>query len=272
MAAHRYWRVYARRTNTAGSGIDFGADEMSFRSAADADLSVGGTAISSPSINASFPASQAFDKTLTTNGYSSAAGLPAWLGYDHVTPVDVASVLLTLFSQPTAPSPNGAMLQWSDDGVTWVNEGTHLLADIDNPGVGATVRYTPYYGGTVGNRSNARAVSRQAAPTLQQPPRGFISHRRSAFQDLVDGGKFKAVVYTDVNALPTDQPVSPRYVRLHDFDGQGRLVRAGWSKMVGGQAVCVFENIRQGNYYAVGFDHTGAYDAEVAANLPLEPM
>ena len=42
--------------------------------------------------------------------------------------------------------------------------------------------------------------------------------------------------------------------------------------MVGGQAVCVFENIRQGNYYAVGFDHTGAYDAEVAANLPLEPM
>lgn len=272
MAAHRYWRLLARRTNTNESGTNFSVNELSFRNSSDVDLSVGGSAISSPEVNASFPASQAFDKSTATHGFVSAADLPAWIGYDHVNPVDVASVLFTVATTQGFPSLNGVLLQWSDDGVAWFSEGSRLIPNIESPAVGNVVRFTPYYGGTQSLRSLQYILGRQSAPTSQQTPRGISDLRLPAHVDIVDGGKFKAVVYTDVNALPADQPVAPRHVRLHDFDGQGRLVRSGWSEMVGGQAVCVFENIRQGNYYAVGFDHTGAYDAEVAANLPLEPM
>lgn len=272
MAAHRYWRLWVRRTGPSGSGTDLAVDELSFRNSSDVDLSVGGSAISSPEVNASFPASQAFDKSTATNGFSSAVGMPAWIGYDHVTPVDATSVLFTVISINSSPAPNGALLQWSDDGVNWSNEGTHLIPDVESPSAGSVVRFTPYYGQTAVLRSLGVNLSRISAPVAQQSVRGVHKRALVSHVDLIDGGKFKAVVYTDVNALPTDQPIAPRYVRLHDFDGQGRVVRSGWSKMVGGEAVCVFENIRQGNYYAVGFDHTGAYDAEVAANLPLEPM
>lgn len=270
MAAHRYWRLFVRST----PANYLGAAEVSFRSAADADLSVGGTPIGVAPHGAEYPLSYAFDKTTATAGYLAQAGMPSWVGYDHVTPVEVASVLFTVFDATYSPAAGGLTLQHSDDGVVWTDEGTHLLRDdavAYTPGM--VVRFTPYAAGASVSRAVDRLAYRRAAPTPQQyPPSAKAPYAATLRRDPVDGGKFKAVVYTDVNALPADQPVAPRHVRLHDFDGQGRLVRSGWSEMVGGQAVCVFENIRQGNYYAVGFDHTGAYDAEVAANLPLEPM
>jgi hypothetical protein len=55
-----------------------------------------------------------------------------------------------------------------------------------------------------------------------------------------------------------------RRVRLHD-QPTGRIVRETWSDAATGQ--WRFENIRAGTYYAVAFDHTGAYSGVVETDI-----
>lgn len=122
MAAHVYWRVRFTRSN--GSATDIWLDEVSFRSAADADLSTGGTAIAGGIYDATYPASNAFDKTVANNGWASPLNtFPCWIGYQHPSAVDVASAVITCADNAGAsdelPVDRAVFLEWSDDGANW---------------------------------------------------------------------------------------------------------------------------------------------------------
>lgn len=128
MAAHKYWRLFftisSSGTPTNPNASDIWLDEVVFANAAGTDLCVGGTPMSGGDWSADYPASQAFDKTTTTDGWSSPANTyPCWIGYNFPSPVDVAYVDATTPSESTAPTqiPTnlGTTLQWSDDGVSW---------------------------------------------------------------------------------------------------------------------------------------------------------
>jgi hypothetical protein len=81
--------------------------------------------------------------------------------------------------------------------------------------------------------------------------------------DLSDGGPHATDTGTTTLLTIDGTPVRRR-VRLHD-QPTGRIVRETWSDAATGQ--WRFENIRAGTYYAVAFDHTGAYSGVVETDI-----
>jgi nicotinamide riboside kinase len=66
----------------------------------------------------------------------------------------------------------------------------------------------------------------------------------------------------------TGSPATPvrRFVRLHNQE-TGKLIREQWSNAVTGQYQ--FRHLAAGRYYVVAFDHTGAYNGEIATDVVL---
>jgi len=83
-------------------------------------------------------------------------------------------------------------------------------------------------------------------------------------KDQVDGGAYRLTGVVTSNGIPAS-----RRVRLFD-QLSGRLMRETWSDSVTG--VYVFENIRQGTFFVLAHDHTGAFDPEAKADLVAEAM
>lgn len=105
--------------------------EVTFCNAAGEDVSIGGSAISSSNFSSAFLAAYAFDKQITVaSRWANAAGAwPAWIGYVHPVPVDVAMVQVVCDNHPTTSDrqcPDGnasVIIQYSDDGAVWTTAG-----------------------------------------------------------------------------------------------------------------------------------------------------
>lgn len=257
MAAHKYWRVVIKSSPTS----DVWFDEVSFRSAAGVDLSTGGAAISGGDYSASYPASAAFDKSLATNGWVSLAGTwPAWIGYNHPSPVDVAYVLVTCPDDPSAsdelPSDDWAVnVQWSDNGTTWTSwglvgiakrvSGEWLLNQVvrlepvtDAGALCAPVRQSRLYGDQIPQR-----------PHLSRAKGGYWRWETQT----TGSGTISGIV--TIENIPGSRKV--RLYRKHD----GMLLRETWSAANGAYS---FSNLDPAwEYFVVAHDHLRVYNGVI---------
>ena len=258
MAAHRYWRVVFKQ-NTWNTYIWL--DEVSFRSAADVDLSVGGAAMSGGDYSSSYPASAAFDKTTANSGWASAASSwPAWIGYDHVTPVDVASVVIICADDASAsdelPSDDyGVNVEWSDNGTTWTrwNGFTSVKLASGQWAVGQTVRLVPW-SGTVAARIIS-GIARQYGSQMPQRPyrRRMVGNAWRWETQTTGSGTISGIV--TIENIPGSRKV--RLYRKHD----GMLLRETWSAPNGAYS---FSNLDPTwEYFVVAHDHLRVYNGVI---------
>lgn len=104
-------------------------------------------------------------------------------------------------------------------------------------------------------------------PPAISPPTRVLQLTIPSGTDAEDGGRYQVVGTTKIDGTP-DYAVS-RKVFLHD-QASGRLVRAQWSDPVTG--AYSFTRLRAGVYFVVAFDHTGAYNGEIATDCVAEAM
>ncbi len=113
MSAQRTWRL-GFKASQGGNYIQIA--EVAFLDVGGADLSVGGVASASSEYSGSYAASKAFDK-LTSSEWATVGGaLPAWVQYQHPTPVDVAQVRIVCPSSASyAPTDAASLSLWAGD-------------------------------------------------------------------------------------------------------------------------------------------------------------
>lgn len=258
MAAHKYWRVVFK-ANSYNS--DIWLDEVSFRSAADVDLSTGGSAISGGDYSSSYPASAAFDKSIANAGWTSTAGVwPAWIGYNHPSPVEVGSVLVTCADSSSAfdelPTDfSGVNVQYSDDGLVWHDWGASPYALVIGGtwGVGQVVRLGP----TVTPptfRSFSGGYLSYGDRLVQVPLKASVVGVAARWETQTTGSGTISGVVTIEN-IPGSRKV--RLYRKHD----GMLIRETWSAANGAYS---FPNIDPAwEYFVVAHDHLRVYNGVI---------
>ncbi len=130
MAAHRYWRLLISQS---GGSNYVGITELKMAEAAGgANVCTGGTPSASSILNASYPASNAFDGVLTSAAswycapYTYNSGLNSWIQYDFGgTPRDIAEITISHYGNSGGEIlsyPSAFALYYSDDNVKWVRQ------------------------------------------------------------------------------------------------------------------------------------------------------
>lgn len=268
MSAHVYWRVLFV-ASSGGGGSDVWIDEVSFRSVVDADLSVGGTPLSSGEYNSTaYPTAAAFDKSNASLGWVSVPGVfPSWIGYQHPTAVDVASVLVTCADGDAGnetPVENQVFLQYSDDGVTWAAPAPRTFRVVGNWGPGQTVRLV-----SVDPRLQVTAPAvRIVLPGLTLGALTAHAGRAALRVDTAHGGQFRVFGQVAIDSTPNDIPVR-RQVRLFE-KRNAALVRQVFSQADTGEYT--FDFVASGSYFVVAHDYLNFYDAVVHDSIASEPM
>ena len=82
-------------------------------------------------------------------------------------------------------------------------------------------------------------------------------------RDMANGGSRRIA-----GQVTSDGAPAARRVRIHD-QPTGSLVAETWSDATGAYVVSY---LRDGTYYAIALDHTGAFDPAAKADLVAEPM
>ena len=257
MAAHKYWRViFKGRTSSPFIMLD----EVSFRSASDVDLSTGGSAISGGDNSSGYPASNAFDKSLANQGWASLNGVwPAWIGYNHPSPVEVDSVLVTCEGSATSANLpayfSEVNVQYSDDGAVWYDWGSspYALTISGAWSAGQVVRL-------------GRSV---IAPTSRAVSGVYLAHGDRAMQmplnakvvGVVSQWEVQTTGSGTISGIVTIENIpGSRKVRL--FRKQdGMLIRETWSAPNGAYS---FTNIDPAwEYFVVAHDHLRVYNGVI---------
>ena len=258
MAAHRYWRLRFTRALNGSIASDYiWLQEVSFRSVADVDLSVGGTASASSVRDGASPAAGAFDKSLSGNGWCSARGqFPCWLMYDHVTPVDVSTVIVRPYQIQNAsymPLDRFVFVEYSDDAVSWTSMNTFAngyVAGVDSRlGIGESSSLNKKF---VSPSLPYRAYGTQ----LQQSPRLATMVRGGVWRwETVTTGSGTISGTVTIENIPGSRRV--RLYRKHD----GMLIRETWSAPNGAYS---FPRIDPNwEYFVVAHDHLRVYNGVI---------
>ena len=236
---------------------------MAFLDPVGADLSTGGTASASTFNPASVTPDKAFDKDTGTSWANAGSDVLPYLQYDHGAPVDVAQIRINLGTLGSFVASEGN-IRWSvsDDGATWSTPAPVRLVD------GAIAANTEATYALV-QRADITATPVGAdlfasTPTLSQNitpvffPDGGVSYR-----DFEFGGSGRIAGTVKEDGSP-DVPVKRR-VRLHR-ERDGLLVREVWSDPVTGAYSFDYIDATK-RYTVIAYDHTGAFEAVVAAGV-----
>lgn len=258
MAAHLYWRVKFTNSN-GGVGWFVKIDKLVFQDLAEADITTGGSAIASSS-QVGYEASQAFDKTLSNNGWAcNNGGLPAWLGYLFPTPVDVLSAKMQMIelNEPVMPIDKYVFLEYSDNGTTWfpAGEQTWRVAGLYNFNTSVTIKAgTPSSSKITGN------LSRVFGNPPDQRSIGATSVKTALYKfDAVFGGNGTISGTLTIENIPGVRKV--RLFRRHD----AAFIRETWSNSVGQYS---FSNIHPNfEYFVVAHDHLRVHNGVISDML-----
>lgn len=255
MAAHRYWRL--RFTGATGSGASayVWLQEVSFRSTTDTDLSTGGTALSSGDWSAAYPPSQAFDKSLSGNGWRSPVGaFPCWIGYDHAAPVDVNRVVLNMPSTGSSYPVGKVLVDYSDDGTNWTNMPSSFTSGVNTTSAVWTV-YT--------SESNPAVKHTSIVPRLVL---GYALEPQISLHHFSVGGdawmwETQTTGSGTISGIVTIENIpGSRKVRLYRKQ-DGMLIRETWSAANGAYS---FTNIDPAwEYFVVAHDHMRVYNGVI---------
>lgn len=134
--AHAFWRVRTDRNaaSSSGSGAVTSVNEIEMRATpGGANMCAGGTAIAL-NVNATTPASRAFDGSLdyiNNSTVSLDASQPWWIGYEFPSPVEVQEVAIwrQQYSDGYIRAPGTVYIDYSDDGSAWTNAAIYLAVD-----------------------------------------------------------------------------------------------------------------------------------------------
>lgn len=126
MAAHLYWRV--RAIALQGSTTNFALSEVDMRvTAGGANQCTGGTPLASSQFDNTIGGTghakeNAFDGNINTKWATANSTIgQMWIGYQFATAKDIVEIVLTSRNDATVnQSPASFLLEYSDDGVTWV--------------------------------------------------------------------------------------------------------------------------------------------------------
>ena len=142
MSAQRTWRLGFKSSQ---GGNYLYVPELAFLDAGGADVCVGGVASASSEYNdSSWSASMAFDKNTSTEWSTAAGAIPAWLQYQHPTPVDVVRVRLALTSSSSyMPTSVASLSLWAGE---WQEErfSLALVSGSFTPGATVVLSREPY--------------------------------------------------------------------------------------------------------------------------------
>lgn len=258
--AHKYWRL--RSTKLEPSGNQFGFWEFMFYDSSDNPLCVGGTPIASSTFGSASPA-DAFDGNNTTTYWlnNSSLGLPAWLGYNHASPVEPSYLIVNIY-RPNQfaghPVPGSTWIEYSDDGTTWTVAGRIYTTDGDfsNSGSGTTtIKWFLSDDPSIKKTIVGQTVSRVSGSILNQNDHRYTSIRGPQFRFSPYKGYGVISGVVTINDVP-----GSRKVRLF-LKTSGQLVDEVWSEPDGDY---IFNNVVPGvEYFVVGHDYTRSYNAVV---------
>lgn len=266
MPAARYWRLYV--LSTVG-GSYFSLKELQFLDANGALLSVGGVAFASSVYSSGWEADKAFDGNTATVWATVGSGLPAFIGYDHGSGVEVAYVrfLGDLASEyPTSAAV--VALQWSDDNSVWTNSGPMRV--VEGEFVHNQWCVLSFWDGTIGATLSAGGSLFVSSPTSPQGVQSvnLIGDSGTSYRDFEFGG-FGRIAGTVKKDAEPDIPLKRR-VRLHR-EQDGLLIREVWSHpTTGAYSFDYIDATKQ--YTVITYDYLHDYRAVIADNITPEAM
>ena len=263
MPTARYWRMGVG-ASAENNYVTF--MEVQFLDATFTDVSVGGTAFSSSFYTSGQEADKAFDKNLATWWRSAPHDFPSYIGYDHVSPVDVAYVRFRGFAAGEYPAAVGVItVQWSDDGTTWSSPSRVRLIESEfvyNQYATAALwdgQFTPVCVGPGLFTTAPTPVGLQVA---------FLTDGSHPYRDFEFDGSGRIAGTVKEDGTP-DVPVRRR-VRLHR-EQDGLLIREVWSHpTTGAYSFDYIDATKQ--YTVITYDYEHDYRAVIADNITPEAM
>lgn len=246
MAAHRYWRIYARGATVALADVELRT------AAGGATVATGGVATASAGT-----AAAAWDGAPGTEwsaAGSASAITTAWVQYALPAAAEVVEVALR---SPAANAPTACLIAWSDDGTRW---------QICHPGVIPADTAGGWVTVAVSDAAPEAAVVSLAVQAVETPP---IPTAPAYSASLLDTTSILAHAGTariagDVGIAGTPDVMVARRVRLH-LRATGYLVRETWSDPVTG--AYAFEDLAAAEYMVLSMDHLGVHNAVVADRI-----
>ncbi|ASM75877.1 hypothetical protein VITFI_CDS3245 [Vitreoscilla filiformis] len=234
--------------------------ELQFRSAAGSNLVAGGTAIASSQYVDNAP-ERAYDGAAATywQAYMYEGHAPdRWIGYQWPAAVDVAQIAVQQLPGGGDHYWIGALVEWSDDGTTWVQYG---YAALPSPTSSTDLAWK--VGIIVPVRSVLYDLTRGL--TASGAPGGAVA---SVLPDLapsardIDGGP--GVIAGSVAVLgPPVTPLARRVLLISER--LRRVVRETWS---GTDGLYRFDGLSVADTYSVVcHDNAGTYRALIADGL-----
>lgn len=260
MTALAFWRL------GIGSGSGYvELKEVAFLDASMVDVSVGGVASASSEYSATYSAAKAFDKSTSTSWSTVSGGIPAWIQYQHPTPVDIAAVKITANG---IYGPGGFTLRGSANGTDWSAQVSLALA-AGGP-VSSSVESILVPAAAFSGLVDAVASRLRLGYGSPKPEFHTDGIPRARFlYDLENGGRGVILGTVKLDTDPVDLPLRRR-VRLHR-EVDGMPVRETWSDAATG--AYLFTHIHQGmRYTVIAYDHEHNYRAVVADNVTPEVL
>lgn len=266
MPTARHWRLIANHGN-GGSFTEL--KEVAFLDSTGADLSTGGTASASSEFSGTYSAAKAFDKNTATSWSSAGSSFPNHIQYDHLSPVVVEGVRITLVNASNAPASLGGLrVRYSADGTAWSDE-LYLKVAVGGyvPAANASFDFGFY---TQAQLETVRSDEFLflSSPILSSGSPIFLSDGLHSYRDFEFGGFGRVAGTVKKDATP-DIPLRRR-VRLHR-EQDGLLIREVWSHpTTGAYSFDYIDATKQ--YTVITYDYEHGYRAVIADNITPEAM
>ena len=292
MAAHRYWRLVCKRSQ---SGSNVGIGELQMRtSIGGTNVATGGTP-SASSFQGAYTAAKAFDDLTVDTGAGNAwasnggysGGVPTattfqWLQYDFGSGNDKDIQEIVLFCPGTGGLGPGDMvvafdIQWSDDGAAWTTQRSIWIDFVAAPWTASsskiidvrTLGAIDIHNYMLFSESPHHPYVTPGQPTAPvydpntEEGKMNVNDRHRFAGDLGHPGFYKIAGTTTVLGDP-----APRRVRLyHQFDG--RLYAEQYTTSDG---LFEFRNLEIGPWTVVGVDDTGTQNGVIYSHVNAVPM
>ena len=293
MAAHRYWRILVKRSQSGGNA---GIGELQMRtSIGGANVASGGTPSASSS-KGTYTAAKAFDGlTVNTgdgNGWASNGGYSGgtlvgmagfdWLKYDFGAGNEKDIQEIVMFCPGTGgltppDLPASFDVQYSDDNAIWTTQRALSVDTIASPWTASSSKVfdvrplgaIDIHNTVLFDRIRHHPFLSPGQPTAPvydpntEAGQVRTGDRERYYADLAHGGMCRLAGTTTSLSIP-----APRRVRLyHQYDG-----RLHSEKLTGSDGVFEFKNIEIGPWTVVGVDDTGTQMGVIYSHVSAVPM
>lgn len=269
MAAHRYWRLFVGAS--ASSAYVTIGELMLATTPGGASVATGGTPSASSSYSGSTTPDKAFDGTLGTTCWNSAATYSAWLQYDlgAGNEKDIVEIRIYFPSSGSnvSEAPSSFLLYWSDNGQTWTRQ-SQWSGQVFTAGETKTLDATPIPDASITNRLVLDKRFRFNDAAQSQSAINFTARRfRMLFAQDNYLAPARNTPYSGTKRIAGSTTVlgMPAARTVHLLEQKSGLIIATQHTQADGQFE--FREIADGFYTVMGVDPSGAQNSIVYAHV-----